>query len=83
MNNQHLFGEILKTIGQGALCAMIFGTYQQYNTNKIMELNNQKVEIQHRYFMNEMENEHKLFNEKLKHLEKVVSQIEKQNGVNN
>jgi exonuclease VII small subunit len=33
--------------------------------------------------MNEMENEHKLFNEKLKHLEKVVSQIEKQNGVNN
>jgi len=78
-------GETLKTIGQGALGAMTFGAYHQYTTNKIMELNNEKVEIQHKYFMDkmetqhkkemiEMENQHKLLNDKLEKLEKVVSQ---------
>jgi hypothetical protein len=52
-------GETLKTIGQGALGAMTFGAYHQYTTNKIMELNNEKVEIQHQYFMDKMENNHK------------------------
>jgi uncharacterized membrane protein YebE (DUF533 family) len=77
-------GETLKTIGQGALGAMTFGAYHQYTTNKIMELNNEKVEIQHKYFMdkmenqhkkemNEMENQHKILNEKLEKLEKVIS----------
>jgi hypothetical protein len=77
--------ETLKTISQGALGAMTFGAYHQYTTNKIMELNNEKVEIQHKYFMDkmenqhkkemiEMENQHKLLNDKLEKLEKVVSQ---------
>ena len=52
MNKTYLIsGETLKTIGQGALGAMTFGAYHQYTTNKIMELNNEKVEIQHKYFM--------------------------------
>jgi TATA-binding protein-associated factor Taf7 len=60
MNKPHLIsGETLKTISQGALGAMTFGAYHQYTTNKIMELNNEKVEIQHQYFMDKMENQHK------------------------
>jgi uncharacterized membrane protein YebE (DUF533 family) len=86
MSKTHLIsGETLKTIGQGALGAMTFGAYHQYTTNKIMELNNEKVEIQHKYFMdkmeaqhkkemNEMENQHKILNDKLEKLEKIVSQ---------
>lgn len=82
---QLISSETLKTISQGALGAMTFGAYHQYTTNKIMELNNEKVEIQHKYFMDkmenqhkkemiEMENQHKLLNDKLEKLEKVVSQ---------
>ena len=86
MSKTHLIsGETLKTISQGALGAMTFGAYHQYTTNKIMELNNEKVEIHHKYFMDkmenqhkkemiEMENQHKLLNDKLEKLEKVVSQ---------
>jgi len=86
MSKTHLIsGETLKTISQGALGAMTFGAYHQYTTNKIMELNNEKVEIQHKYFMDkmenqhkkemiEMENQHKLLNDKLEKLEKIVSQ---------
>ena len=88
---QIISGETLKTFGQGALGAMTFGAYHQYTTNKIMELNNEKVEIQHKYFMDKMENQHKkemnemenkqkILNEKLEKLEKVVSQREKQNS---
>ena len=82
---QLISGETLKTISQGALGAMTFGAYHQYTTNKIMELNNEKVEMQHKYFMDKMENQHKkemieiknqhkLLNDKLEKLEKVVSQ---------
>ena len=82
MSKTHLVsGETLKTISQGALGAMTFGAYHQYTTNKIMELNNEKVEIQHKYFMDKMENNHKSLNERteklverLEKLEKVVSQ---------
>ena len=56
---QVITGETLKTISQGALGAMTFGAYHQYNTNKIMDLNNEKVEIQHKYFMDKMEAQHK------------------------
>ena len=56
---QLISGETLKTISQCALGAMTFGAYHQYTTNKIMELNNEKVEIQHKYFMDKMENQHK------------------------
>jgi uncharacterized membrane protein YebE (DUF533 family) len=82
---QLISGETLKTIGQGALGAMTFGAYHQYTTNKIMEINNEKVEIQNKYFMDkmenqhkkemiEMENQHKILNDKLEKLEKIVSQ---------
>lgn len=85
---QLISGETLKTISQGALGAMTFGAYHQYTTNKIMELNNEKVGIQHKYFMDkmenqhknemiQMENQHKLLNDKLEKLEKVVSQQQK------
>jgi hypothetical protein len=64
---------------------MSFGAYHQYTTNKIMKLNNEKVEIQQKYFMdrmeyqhkkemNEMKNQNKLLNDKLEKLEKIVSQ---------
>ena len=87
--NYLISGESIKMFFQGALGAMTFGAYHQYTTNKIMELNNEKVEIQHKYFMdrmenqhkkemNEMENQHKLLNEKFEQLEKVVSQRENQ-----
>ena len=73
--------EIFKIIWQGALGGLTFGVYHQYTTNKIIELNNEKVEIQHKYFMDKMENNHKLLNketeklvERLEKLEKVVSQ---------
>jgi hypothetical protein len=86
-----LSGETLKTFGQGALGAMTFGAYHQYTTNKIMELNNEKVEIQHKYFMDKMETQHKkemtemetqqkILSDKLEKLEKTVSQQEKHNG---
>jgi len=82
-------GDTLKTIAQGALGAMTFGAYHQYTTNKIMELNNEKVEIQHKYFMDkmetqhkkemgEMENQQKILRDKLEKLETVVSLQEKQ-----
>jgi hypothetical protein len=84
-------GESIKTFFQGALGAMTFGAYHQYTTNKIMELNNEKVEIQHKYFMdkmehqhkkemNEMENNQKLLNQKLEKIEKFVSQRENQHN---
>jgi len=52
--------DTLKTIGQGALGAMTFGAYHQYTTNKIMELNNEKIEIQHKYFMDKMEDKYRM-----------------------
>ena len=60
MNKTQLItGETLKTIGQGALGAMSFGAYHQYTTNRIMDLNNEKLNIQHRYDMDRMENQHR------------------------
>ena len=51
--------DALKTICQGALGAVTFGAYHQFTTNKIMELNNEKMEIKHKYFINEIEVRHK------------------------
>jgi hypothetical protein len=88
MNRPYLIsGETLKTVSQGALGAMTFGAYHQYTTNKIMELNNEKIEIQHRYFMDKLEAQHKkemqemehkqlILNKKLDNIEKLV--IERQ-----
>ncbi len=61
MNKTQLItGETLKTIGQGALGAMSFGAYHQYTTNRIMDLNNEKMNIQHRYDMDRIESQHRL-----------------------
>ena len=68
--------ETIKTIGQGALGAMTFGAYHQFTTNKIMELNNEKMELKNKYLMDKMENEHKKemneLNEKLDKMQKIV-----------
>ena len=68
--------ETLKTIGQGALGAMSFGAYHQYTTNRIMDLNNEKLNIQHKYDMDRMENQHrqemKEMTDKLAKLEKMI-----------
>ena len=77
MNKTQLItGETLKTIGQGALGAMTFGAYHQYTTNRIMDLNNEKLNIQHKYDMDRMENQHrqemKEMTDKLAKLEKMI-----------
>lgn len=77
MNKTQLItGETLKTIGQGALGAMSFGAYHQYTTNRIMDLNNEKLNIQHKYDMDRMENQHrqemKEMTDKLAKLEKMI-----------
>ncbi len=51
--------DTLKIISQGALGAMTFGAYHQYTTNKIMDLNNEKQNLQQKYFIEKMENQHK------------------------
>ena len=59
MSKTHILsGDTLKTISQCALGAMTFGAYHQYTTNKMMELNNQKQDLQHKYFMDKMERQH-------------------------
>lgn len=66
MSKTLISGETLKTIGQGALGAMTFGAYHQFTTNKMMELNNEKIEIQHKYFMDKMENKYNIDMDKYK-----------------
>ena len=61
-----LSGDTLKTFAQGALGAMTFGAYHQYTTNKIMELNNEKQYLQQKYFLEKMENKHKIEMEELR-----------------
>ena len=51
--------ETLKIIGQGAIGAMTFGAYHMVVTIKMMELNNEKMEIQHKTEMDRQNNEHK------------------------
>ena len=41
----------VKTFFQGALGAMSFGAYHQYTTTIIMNLNNEKQDLQHKYDM--------------------------------
>lgn len=64
--NYLLSMDTLKTISQGVLGAMTFGAYHQYTSNKIMELNNEKQNLQQKYFIEKMENQHKKEMEELK-----------------
>jgi len=56
MNKTNLLSlDTLKTMGIGALGAIIFGIYHLYTTNKIIELNNTKRELQFEKFMDKMD----------------------------
>ena len=78
MSKTLISGETLKTICQGALGAMTFGAYHQFTTNKMMELNNEKIEIQHKYFMDKMENKYKIDMDKMENQNKLLNEkIEK------
>jgi hypothetical protein len=77
MNNTYLISkDTLKTFVQGALGAMTFGAYHQYTTNKMMELNNEKQELQHKYFMDKMETQHKM---EMKELKQKLIKLENRN----
>ncbi len=51
--------ESFKTICQGAMGAITFGAYHQFTTNKIMELNNEKMELQHKQDIQRIESLHR------------------------
>jgi replication initiation and membrane attachment protein DnaB len=58
MNKTNIIsGDTLKTMFQGALGAMSFGVYHQFTTNKMMELNNEKQNLLHKYLMDKHQNE--------------------------
>lgn len=54
--------QTIKTFCQGALGAMTFGAYHQFNSNKIMEQNNQIMELKYNETI-------KILEEKIKVLE--------------
>jgi hypothetical protein len=68
--------DALKTILQGALGSVTFGAYHQFTTNKIMELNNENMKIQHTQDMKNLKDEHnremEKLNEKYNQLELLV-----------
>jgi hypothetical protein len=49
----------LITIAQGALGAMTFGAYHQFVTNRMMEMNNEKIEIKNKFYMDKIEIQNK------------------------
>jgi signal transduction histidine kinase len=65
--SKHYLIDMLKSIGQGALISLSFGTYQQQSNNKIMQLNNEKQELQQKYFMNKVEAQYEKQINELKH----------------
>lgn len=77
--------ETLKTFGNGALGAMTFGAYHQYTTNRIIDLNNEKIalqqkiqEEQHKRDMSEIMKQHAYLRE---HLENLKKKLETKKGV--
>ena len=55
MSNPIIDIQTIKTICQGALGAMTFGAYHQFNSNKIMEQNNQIMDMKHKLEMEALE----------------------------
>ena len=55
----------IKTVFQGALGAMTFGAYHQFTTNKMMEMNNQILESNHKSDMKHLEIKNKYELDKL------------------
>lgn len=88
MNKTHLISyDTLKIIGQGIVGSMTFGIYHQYTTNIIMELNNQKQNLQYKLDMlykTNMKLNNKIEKlEKLKKLEKLEKIQENKKIMNN
>lgn len=78
-----LSGDTLKTFAQGALGAMTFGAYHQYTTNKMMELNNENQDLQHKYFMDKMEVQHTTkMNELQEKIDKLYNEVQCYNKMN-
>ena len=81
INKMSLLGDTLKTFCQGAFGAMTFGAYHQYTTNKIMELNNDKQDLQHKYFMDKMAAQHtKEINELNEKINKLYNELKQKKG---
>ena len=68
--------ESLKTIGQGALGAMTFGIYHQIVTNKMMELNNEKMELKQKFYIDNHNREIIEFKDKINKIENKIIKIE-------
>ena len=78
MNKTNLLStDTLKTIAQGALGAMTFGVYHQYTSNKMMELNNAKLNLQYKIFMDKMELHH---NKEMNELREKINKLEQKRG---
>lgn len=73
MNKPYLIStETLTTIMKGALGAMTFGAYHQFNTNKMMDLNNEIIQIKHKADIDRLEIKHKSEIDNLReHIEKL------------
>ncbi len=66
----------IKTAFQGALGAMTFGAYHQFTTNKMMELNNEIMNVKHKNDIILMETKHK---EDIKMILDKIEQLESKN----
>lgn len=49
--------DTLKTMLQGAFGGLSFGVYHQFTTNQMMDLNNEKQNLLHKYLMDKHQNE--------------------------
>jgi len=65
--------DTLKIITHGALRAMTFGAYHHYTTNTIMELNNEKQNLQQKIFIEKME---KIYKTDMEELREKLNRIE-------
>lgn len=72
--------DTLKTICQGALGAMTFGAYHQFNTNKMMEIHQSNTNK-----MMELNNRHceKIMELNNKHYEKEINELKEQHRLDN
>jgi hypothetical protein len=69
-------GELFKNIFQNSLGAIAFGTYHWHNYNKIMELNNDKINIQHKYLLDKTNEKHlQEISHIKKHYEKRIKEL--------
>lgn len=79
MSNKYIDG--IKTIAQGALGAMTFGAYHQFTTNRIMELNNNYMELKHNQDLKFIQDKHnkeiKELHDELDLLKKYIIDVEK------